>query len=230
MTRILVLSDVHGNLAALQEILAWGEAEGCDEIWNLGDTLGIGEDGIACYDLLAEKSSLQVLGNHDWCAINPREIYRLNAAAESLEQELARIEQQGRKDILDGLAEQSYGYQLAMGGQAVILCHATPGSLWEFANGPGEVALSFHYNRQCRFILCGHTHIPYLGIVPATGSITATQARKILDPGVVFDGDSQYLLNPGAVGGLGVGRSAGILTLSSSGAPERFDWKPKTKE
>jgi predicted phosphodiesterase len=229
MKRVLVLSDVHGNLAALEEILGWGEAEGTDEIWNLGDTLGIGSEGIACFDLLKEKAQFSLLGNHDYCAANPREAYRLNSTAPSMQAELARIFAANRDDIISSLREAPLGMQMKLGSERLLACHATPISLWEFLQGPAQISLAFNHYRKFRFILCGHTHVPYLGTIAEDGKITGTQARKVLNPGVAFDTTTRYVLNPGAVGGLGKGRAAGILTLDKEENPLRFDWRLPTK-
>ena len=39
MTRYAILSDIHGNLPALEAVVADAEAQGCDIFVNLGDTL-----------------------------------------------------------------------------------------------------------------------------------------------------------------------------------------------
>ena len=61
--RALVLSDVHGNLQALQAVLA--EAEAFDQLWNLGDAVGYGANPNEVIDLLRAKAAVNVRGNHD---------------------------------------------------------------------------------------------------------------------------------------------------------------------
>ena len=39
MTRIAVLTDIHGNLPALEAVIADAEAQGCAGFVNLGDSL-----------------------------------------------------------------------------------------------------------------------------------------------------------------------------------------------
>jgi predicted phosphodiesterase len=61
--RALVLSDIHGNLQALQAVLA--AAGEWDALWNLGDMVGYGGSPNEVLDLVRPLSTLTVRGNHD---------------------------------------------------------------------------------------------------------------------------------------------------------------------
>ena len=61
--RALVLSDIHGNLQALQAVLA--AAGPFDELWNLGDAVGYGGSPNDVIALLRERATVNVRGNHD---------------------------------------------------------------------------------------------------------------------------------------------------------------------
>lgn len=61
--RALVISDIHGNLQALQAVLA--AAGAFDALWNLGDAVGYGGNPNEVIDLLREQASVNVRGNHD---------------------------------------------------------------------------------------------------------------------------------------------------------------------
>ncbi len=65
--RRLILSDVHGHLPALQAVLA--AAGRVDEIWCLGDTVGLGPWPDECAATLREAGALMVMGNHDIAAV-----------------------------------------------------------------------------------------------------------------------------------------------------------------
>ncbi len=59
--RILVVSDVHANLAALQAVLA--DAAGLfDRVWSLGDIVGYGPHPNECLALLAELEHISIPG------------------------------------------------------------------------------------------------------------------------------------------------------------------------
>lgn len=61
--RALVLSDIHGNLEALQAVLS--AAGSYDELWNLGDVVGYGASPNQVLDLIHARARINVRGNHD---------------------------------------------------------------------------------------------------------------------------------------------------------------------
>ena len=64
--RALILSDIHGNLEALQAVLkAALDDGGYDQLWNLGDMVGYGASPNQVLDLIRPLSTLVVRGNHD---------------------------------------------------------------------------------------------------------------------------------------------------------------------
>ena len=61
--RALVVSDIHGNLQALEAVLA---AVGTvDQLWNLGDTVGYGANPNEVIELIRPLALVNVRGNHD---------------------------------------------------------------------------------------------------------------------------------------------------------------------
>ena len=61
--RALVVSDIHGNLQALQAVLA--AAGTFDELWNLGDIVGYGANPNEVIDTVRPLAHINVRGNHD---------------------------------------------------------------------------------------------------------------------------------------------------------------------
>ena len=61
--RALILSDIHGNLEALQAVLA--AAAPFDALWNLGDMVGYGASPNEILDTIRPIATLNVRGNHD---------------------------------------------------------------------------------------------------------------------------------------------------------------------
>ncbi|CUR80600.1 metallophosphoesterase family protein [Achromobacter xylosoxidans] len=62
---LAILSDIHGNLPALQAVVADAQAQGCTRFLSLGDVAGYYAEPGACIDLLRELGAPNVLGNHD---------------------------------------------------------------------------------------------------------------------------------------------------------------------
>lgn len=66
MGTIAVISDVHGNLEALEAVLAKIDALKVDAIYSLGDVVGYGPDPEACLDLVTRRCQVRLLGNHEY--------------------------------------------------------------------------------------------------------------------------------------------------------------------
>jgi len=62
--RALILSDIHGNLEALDAVLAAAAGQ-WDELWNLGDIVGYGGAPNQVLDRIRPLQTLVVRGNHD---------------------------------------------------------------------------------------------------------------------------------------------------------------------
>ncbi|WP_460466356.1 metallophosphoesterase family protein [Calidifontibacter terrae] len=65
MERIALISDVHGNLTALEAVLADIDARGIDRIFNLGDYVGKGPRGREVVEICQERCEVNILGNWD---------------------------------------------------------------------------------------------------------------------------------------------------------------------
>ena len=64
-----IISDIHGNMEALQAVLADARGQGVEEIFCLGDIIGYGPNPCECLDLVIEKTRVCLLGNHDQGAL-----------------------------------------------------------------------------------------------------------------------------------------------------------------
>ena len=62
---IAVISDIHGNLEALESVLGDAAREGAERVICLGDVVGYGADPNACMERVAADVAASVLGNHD---------------------------------------------------------------------------------------------------------------------------------------------------------------------
>ena len=60
-----IISDIHGNLEALQTVLAHIADQQVDEIYCLGDIVGYGPNPCECLDHVMDNCKVVLLGNHD---------------------------------------------------------------------------------------------------------------------------------------------------------------------
>jgi predicted phosphodiesterase len=172
-----VLSDIHGNLAALEAVVADAELRGCSVFVNLGDILSGPLWPRETAEYLMARDWITIAGNHERQLLNdgpdrigPSDRY----AREALD-----------KRHIEWLRSLPATWQLSAD---VFLCHGTPRSdlthfLEEVEEGGIRGATRDEVRerasgREERLILCGHTHV----------------AR------VVELGDGRSVANPGSVG------------------------------
>lgn len=65
MSRIGIISDIHGNYPALKAVITQLESRNCDEIICLGDIAGYYSMINECVSLIIEKGVFCLKGNHD---------------------------------------------------------------------------------------------------------------------------------------------------------------------
>ncbi len=67
--RQALISDIHGNLEALNAVMADIAQQKVDRIVCLGDIVGYGPNPCQCLDIVIQKCQLTILGNHDQAAL-----------------------------------------------------------------------------------------------------------------------------------------------------------------
>jgi len=92
--KIAVISDVHGNLVALNKALEVIESIKPNEIWFLGDCFGYFPEGIECYDVLLKTCFVFLMGNHEAMLLDELEyskasgeVYRLEVIKQEIDPE-----------------------------------------------------------------------------------------------------------------------------------------------
>lgn len=75
-----IISDIHGNLEALEAVLEDIRSQGIAEIYCLGDVVGYGPNPRECIDRVMQYCQTTILGNHDQAALFDPEGF--NAGAE----------------------------------------------------------------------------------------------------------------------------------------------------
>jgi predicted phosphodiesterase len=170
--RDAVLFDVHGNLAALDAVLAEARAEGFDRLLFGGDLVLFGPEPAACVDRMRGLGDqlMAIKGNTDRYVIDRQD--DADRWAEALGDD--------RLAWLDALPD-----QLAVADQDALLVHATPRGDEELLmpETPASEAAAMLAGVRQHTLLCGHVHIQYRR--PLAG-------HEVLNPGSVgmpLDGD-----------------------------------------
>jgi diadenosine tetraphosphatase ApaH/serine/threonine PP2A family protein phosphatase len=79
--RYCVFGDVHGNLEALEAMVADARRQGVDRYVCVGDIVGYGADPVECVDRVQGLTTQIVAGNHDCAAVGRAELEYFNQYA-----------------------------------------------------------------------------------------------------------------------------------------------------
>lgn len=187
--KILVISDVHANLTALEAVLA--SAGTVDAVWCLGDIVGYGPDPNECVQRVKALPHLScVMGNHDIAVVNDRNIDKFNDDAE-----------RSIRFTKEKLAPENLAFLKKLREkvitQTMTLAHGSPRNpVWEYLVEPFVAMMNFAYfNTQLAFV--GHSHLPIAFTMDANGDkVIRTIAEGDLELPIV----GRAILNPGSVG------------------------------
>jgi diadenosine tetraphosphatase ApaH/serine/threonine PP2A family protein phosphatase len=189
--RVAVISDIHGNLHALDAAIAALEAEQPDAIWCLGDLVGYGPRPNECCSRVAGLVDLCLIGNHDLGVLDLISLEEFShEAAESARWTQDVLGDEARS-YLSGL---SPGAELPQAGAE--LYHASPRDpVWEYVLDAGSMRAALEDTVQ-PLIMVGHSHVPLWAVLD-DGQLRAAHAPA----GTEVDlSEGRVLLNPGSVG------------------------------
>lgn len=63
--KVAVMTDVHGNLPALEAALEIIKSENCDYIYHTGDAIAVGPFSLECLEMLLANNVRMLMGNHE---------------------------------------------------------------------------------------------------------------------------------------------------------------------
>lgn len=176
MKKIAILSDIHGNIAALEKVAADIETRQVDRVFNLGDHIS---------GPLYPKETLQFLMKQDWVHISGNHDRQLTHQPP---------QQHGDSDRYASgfLSSSDLEWLRALPASKVVedkflLFHGTPFSdttylLETVENGSARLATHAEIDQKlggtaAQIMLCGHTHIPRI--------VETLQKSLIINPGSV---------------------------------------------
>lgn len=169
-TRIAVLSDVHGNVGALEAVRKALKKEKPDVILIAGDLVMNGPEPGATVDAIREMErdgAIVVQGNTDVAVADADYAAAFPWMLESGVPDAMRVAAEWAHDALD---DEQLGWlrrlpaerRIRIGDDLVLVTHASPGSQTQgFDKGLDPSIVYERISRtDARVICCGHTHIP----------------------------------------------------------------------
>jgi diadenosine tetraphosphatase ApaH/serine/threonine PP2A family protein phosphatase len=207
--RIAVFSDIHSNLHALEAVLADIERESPDELWCLGDVIGYGPRPNECIDLVRERTTLSLCGNHDLAVLGSIDIAEFSGDA-------ARAAHWTRGVLAE--PERAWLSELSPTAQreGAQLFHGSPRDpIWDYVLSEDAAFTSLELT-TAPVVMVGHSHIPLAIARDETGELEGGLAPAGTEETL---GERRWLLNPGSVGQPrdGDARAAWLLLDTTAG-------------
>ena len=166
--KIAVISDIHGNMEALNAVMNDINSQNCDEIFALGDYAMAGPEPDKVVDYFMGKvlqNNFQLIqGNTDYFIANFSENLYVNlkekapVMAEALRNDVSIL----NKTQIDFLKKLPSQLNLERDGVKILLVHGSPRKNNEdiLPITPLEKLEDIIAGVEADVVLCGHTHLP----------------------------------------------------------------------
>jgi len=190
--RVAILSDVHGNLVALDAVRAALRTERPDHVVIAGDHVFQGPDPAGVVDALREmeaNGATIIQGNTDVAVAD----FDYGAAFPSFTDGIPDTYRDAAEWAHDALGDERVAWlrrlpserRLMLDDTMLLGCHASPGSQTQGFDPQLDpnVTLERISRTDARLVCCGHTHLPEIRDLGWKMIINAGSA------GYVFDGD-----------------------------------------
>ena len=178
--RIGIISDIHGNLPALEAVLEELKKRNADVVYCLGDTVGYGPFPNECVDLVREHCAQVLKGNHDSGLVGETPL-------EDFNQHGLKAIVWSQKQVTRENQEYLRGLPFTAVENGITLAHSSPFSpeAWTYILSMRAAKENFAaFSTNLCFI--GHTHVPV--IVGEDSSINK------------FKKNGRFIINVGSVG------------------------------
>ena len=173
MQRVTIFGDIHGNLPALDAVLADIETHDSFPHYCLGDLVGYGTFPNDVIEIIRDRNIPTLMGNYDQGVGNSSDdcgcAYTSKAGEAMGKRSIAWTNQNTtaeNKFFLRQLADQ---FPLQLDGLRVRLVYGSPRKINEYLyeDRPDATMERLLDLAEAEVLVCGHTHIPYHRILPS---------------------------------------------------------------
>jgi len=199
--RLLILSDVHANLEALEACLAVAPAH--DSVTNLGDVVGYNASPNEVVERIREMNCPVVRGNHDRACSGLSNLSEFNLVAALSARWTHMTLRPEHHDWLRNLPEGPLRREEFPGIEFV---HGSPRHEDEYVLNVPTASLDFHLPGHSDVIFFGHTHLQGGFSFDVKEGKTRAFAPKypnedqVVKAELLLEPGQRYLINPGSVG------------------------------
>jgi putative phosphoesterase len=166
--RVAVVTDIHGNLPALEAVVEAIGAMQVDAVYCGGDLVGYGPHPNEVCRLIEEREIPTIYGNYDYaigrdqedCGCAYRDQHDRELGQRSIEWTLEHTDERS-KAFMRGLP---FDLRFDLGGRRVRLVHGSPRKVNEylFADKPARTFERIAAGADCDVLVFGHTHQPWI--------------------------------------------------------------------
>lgn len=173
MQQATIFGDIHGNLPALEAVLADMQANNLSPDYCLGDLVGYGTFPNEVIEIIRERNIPTIMGNYDLGVGNSSDdcgcAYTSKIAEALGKRSIAWTNQNTTSDNKLFLQQLAAQIPLQLDGLRVLLVHGSPRKINEylFEDRPDATMERLLDLAEADVLVCGHTHIPYHKILPS---------------------------------------------------------------
>jgi predicted phosphodiesterase len=215
--RRALISDIHGNLEALEVVLDDIKAQGIIEVFCLGDIIGYGPNPRECIDRVMDQCQVTLLGNHDQGAMFDPDGFNIGAeraifwTREQLESPNDRSNNERRWEFLGELPR---SHKIG----SFLFVHGSPRNPLSEYIFPEDIynhrKMERLFQLVDRYCFQGHTHVP--GVF--------TEGFQFYSPEEIDNeytlGDGKLMINVGSVGQPRDGDNRACYVVLDDGQPD----------
>jgi len=189
--RLAVISDIHANLEAFEQVLIDIDKSNIDSTVCLGDNIGYGPDPEQVVSMIKNHNIPSVMGNHELALVEPSYLSLFNPLARKSLLKTMDLLSEETIHFISGLKPFLIRYECRF-------VHGFPpdsATLYLFQIPEDELLLTFKRMEE-KICFLGHTH--RLEIIDFNGQIVS---RVPLTKNIIrLDRERQYIVNIGSVG------------------------------
>jgi putative phosphoesterase len=194
--RLAIVSDIHGNLTALDAVIADIERRGVDRVVHGGDLALVGCQPVEVVDRVRELGWPGIVGNTDELLWRPEELAVQEQRAPKLQGLLRLLFNEYAPATRELLGEERIAWLHGLPAEwrdgELAVVHASPGDLWRAPQPNAEDAELNATYAPCdaQLVVFGHIHRPF---VRQLDRMAVSNSGSVGSP---FDGDprASYLL------------------------------------
>jgi predicted phosphodiesterase len=190
MTNVLVISDVHANITALEAVLA--DAGKVDEVWCLGDIVGYGPDPNECLERLQALPEITcMMGNHDYASLGDMALETFNSDAKK-----ALIWQREKLTPANKGFLRTFLEEPKACGEFTLVHGSPRDPIWEYIMNTLVARVNMDYF-DTPWCLVGHSHFQALFQYRSESDDLSIEVPR---PDEKYKLKERAILNPGSVG------------------------------